>query len=101
MSKNKLPPLQEQGPKLDLSLAKDVSCDNCQNYTFDETYLMKHVSALVSPTQKEGFIPIPVFACASCGHINDAFLPPFMRSQKPEEATTTTATQTTKLDLMR
>ena len=100
MPKNKLPPLPEQGPKLDLSLAKDVQCDNCQNYTFDETYLMKHVSALVSPTQKEGFIPIPVFACASCGHVNDAFLPPFMRSNQEEQPATATAT-TTKLDLMR
>ena len=33
------------------------------------------MSALLSPHGKETMIPMQVFACAKCGHINDAFLP--------------------------
>ena len=68
---------QSQPPALniDLSSATDIKCDSCGNYTFEQVMLMKKVSALVSPTGKEGIIPIPVFACAACGYINDGFFP--------------------------
>jgi hypothetical protein len=36
---------------------------------------MRKLSALLSPTGQETMIPIPVFACAKCGHINKGFLP--------------------------
>ena len=80
-----------QQPKLnvDLSKAQDVVCDNCGNYTFQEVVLMKKVSALISPTGKEGIIPIPVFACNACGYINKQFLPFRMEEQEtPQEETT-------------
>ena len=35
----------------------------------------KRLSALVSPSGKEQLVPIPVFRCDDCGHINDEFLP--------------------------
>ena len=37
--------------------------------------MMSKLSALLSPAGKETMIPINVFACAKCGHINSAFLP--------------------------
>ena len=36
---------------------------------------MRKLSALLSPTGQEAMIPIQVFACAKCGHINKGFLP--------------------------
>ena len=33
------------------------------------------VSALVSPTGKETVLPIQLFACAHCNHINEDMLP--------------------------
>ena len=36
---------------------------------------MRKLSALLSPTGQETMIPIQVFACAKCGHINKGFLP--------------------------
>jgi hypothetical protein len=36
---------------------------------------MRKLSALLSPTGKPTMIPIQVFACAKCGHINKSFLP--------------------------
>lgn len=62
-------------PRIDLSEAKDVTCQNCGNYTFQEVSLMKRVSAIVSPTGKEAIVPIPTFACNACGFINKEFLP--------------------------
>lgn len=79
-----------QQPKLnvDLSKAPDVTCDNCGNYTFQEVVLMKKVSALVSPTGKDGIVPIPVFACNACGFINKQFLPFRMEEQETEQEET-------------
>lgn len=64
---------------VDLSMAKDVVCEGCGNYSFEQVVLMKRLSALMSPTGKEGIVPIPVFACNACGYINREFLPTMMR----------------------
>ena len=34
---------------------------------------MRKLSALLSPHGKETMMPVQVFACAKCGHINDDF----------------------------
>ena len=36
---------------------------------------MRKMSALLSPHGQETMIPMQVFACAKCGHINEDFLP--------------------------
>ena len=40
-----------------------------------EATMFKKLSALLSPTGKEQVVPIPVYRCDECGHINDGFLP--------------------------
>lgn len=67
--------MNQDRPRIDLTNAQDVTCDSCGNYTFQEVVLMKRISALISPTGKEGIAPIPVFACNACGNINKQFLP--------------------------
>lgn len=81
---NQQPPMN-----IDLSMAQDVTCENCGNYTFNEVVLMKRISALLSPTGKEAIVPIPTFACNACGFINKQFLPVKMAEQEttPEEPT--------------
>lgn len=64
---------------LDLSTATDIRCDKCGNYTFQEVALMKHFSALVSPSGQPLNAPLPTFACCACGHVNLGFLPPALR----------------------
>jgi len=61
--------------KLDMSDLKDIVCENCESKIFREATMFKKLSALLSPTGKEQVIPIPVFRCDDCGHINDGFLP--------------------------
>jgi len=62
------------GTHIDLSTAKDMMCEKCENSTFKNTTLIKTISELVSPSGKEMIIPIPVYACEKCGHVNPQFL---------------------------
>ena len=62
------------GIHIDMSLAKDLKCEKCENNTFKQTMLIKKISALTSPSGKEMIVPITVFGCESCGHVNEEFL---------------------------
>lgn len=82
------PPNTPPAPQLniDFSKATDVVCDRCGNATFQEVVLMKHLSAIVSPTGKAGNVPIPTFSCAACGWVNDGFLPPIVKRNAEESS---------------
>ena len=53
----------------------EVGCDECESTAFHPAFLLRKVSPLLSPTGKETIIPIQVFACDSCGHLNKEFMP--------------------------
>jgi predicted nucleic acid-binding Zn ribbon protein len=61
--------------KLDLNDLTDIVCENCEGKFFRQVSAFKKISPLVSPTGKEQIIPVPVFRCDECGHINKEFLP--------------------------
>ena len=52
-----------------------LECDECGSTTFRPAFLLRKVSAFMSPSGKETIVPIQVFACDSCGHVNEDFLP--------------------------
>jgi len=54
---------------------KDIVCKNCECKYFRPVHAFKRLSALISPTGKEQIVPVPVYRCDECGHINDEFLP--------------------------
>jgi len=60
--------------KVDISQTTVVCCDECKHDVFTPAIKMRKLSALLSPHGKETMIPMQVFACAKCGHINDDFL---------------------------
>jgi len=60
--------------KVDIKSAQDVECEECSNNQFVPVFLMKRVPALLSPTGKDTMIPIQVFKCDKCSHINELFL---------------------------
>ena len=62
--------LQQQ---LDMSKATPIKCDNCGNSTFKQTLIISKLSALLSPSGQETIIPMQVFACEKCGHVNKEF----------------------------
>ena len=66
---------QQQQMNVDFSQTTAEVCEECQNDTFQQVYRMRKLSALLSPTGTEAMVPIQIFACAKCGHINKGFLP--------------------------
>lgn len=61
-----------------------VECDKCGNDVFEEATKIRIVSKFVTFTDKDSMIPIPVFVCKSCGHINEQFIPDFMKTKIEE-----------------
>ena len=61
--------------QLDLTQTSAIQCDDCGKENFVIKFKLRRLSALVSPSGEEMIIPMQVFACASCGHINEEFLP--------------------------
>ncbi len=53
----------------------DIVCENCGSKFFRQVSAFKKLSALISPSGKEQVVPVPVFRCDECGHINKEFLP--------------------------
>ena len=64
---------EQPGLKVDLSQTTAVSCEACGHDVFVPAFKMRKMSALLSPHGKETMIPMQVFACAKCGHINEDF----------------------------
>ena len=66
---------QQPQMNIDFSQTTPEVCESCKNDTFQQVYQMRKLSALLSPSGQESMVPIQVFACAKCGHINKGFLP--------------------------
>ena len=62
--------MQEQ---IDISKTSAIKCDKCENQTFKQSLLLRKLSALVSPNGQETLVPVQVFACEKCGHVNSEF----------------------------
>ena len=58
---------------IDMSQTTSISCEKCENLTFKQTLLIRKMSALVSPNGQETLVPVQVFACEKCGHVNSEF----------------------------
>ena len=58
---------------VDLTHAKDITCEKCEGMGFRQAMMLKKLSPLMSPNGQEAIIPVGVFACESCGNINKEF----------------------------
>ncbi len=54
---------------LDVTKLPTMRCIRCGGFTFNDAYVIKKVSAIVSPSGKETAAPIQIFTCANCGTI--------------------------------
>lgn len=64
-------------PKLNISLDKTtpIVCEECGNSIFQEGVLLRKASKILIGAQQDALVPIPVFTCSKCGHVNAEFLP--------------------------
>ena len=69
MTVRPMKPLPKQQVKIDLSDADTMKCQKCGNSIFIQGYVIKKISAIVSPTGEEVIAPIQVFNCGNCGEM--------------------------------
>ena len=55
--------------QVDLREADTIKCDDCGNYLFITSHILKRLSAIVSPTGEEALIPVQVYSCGDCGKV--------------------------------
>ncbi len=69
------PPRQQPKPSIKFESTEPISCDECENEYFSPVFMIRKISALVSPNGQEGMMPVQLFQCNSCNHVNKKFLP--------------------------
>jgi hypothetical protein len=64
-------------PKLNINLsdAPYIECESCAGSVFEEKMMIKKVSKFMTGEAQDSIVPIPVIACAKCGHVNELFRP--------------------------
>ena len=65
---------QQAQVKVDLKEAQTIRCKSCDNYLWIQAFVLKKISALVSPSGQEGSVPVQVFSCGNCGQVAEGFL---------------------------
>ena len=78
MAKRKNRPQTGQQPQtevsVDLSKADTIKCDDCGNYLFIQSNVIKRISAIMSPTGQEAIVPVQVYSCGNCGKVPKMFV---------------------------
>jgi len=60
--------------QVDLAEQETLKCDKCENYLFITSFVLKRISALVSPSGQEGIVPVQVYSCGNCGAVPEKLL---------------------------
>ncbi len=69
MSMKPRKPLPKAQVKVDLTDAETMTCMKCDNKIFIQGYVIKKISAIISPTGQEVIAPVQVFNCGNCGEL--------------------------------
>ena len=77
-------PRKQQQVQVDLKQADTIKCSSCNNYLYIQSFVLKKLSALVSPTGQETMIPVQVFSCGNCGKIAEGMLDENEEEKKSE-----------------
>jgi len=65
----------QQELNVDYNQTLPVTCDECGHAYFEQVVILRKASGFLTGTGQPSYIPIPVFACKSCGHVNTEFQP--------------------------
>lgn len=60
--------------QVDLREADTIKCDDCGNYLFITSFILKRLSAIVSPSGEEALVPVQVYSCGDCGKVPNKLL---------------------------
>tara|TARA_Y100000310_G_scaffold48229_1_gene44733 strand:- start:301 stop:585 length:285 start_codon:yes stop_codon:yes gene_type:complete len=67
-------PLPQAQPQFDLTTAETMKCEQCGSTLFKTAFVIKRVSAIVSPTGQEAIVPVQVYSCDGCSKVPSIFL---------------------------
>lgn len=73
---------QPQQPKIDLSQAKEITCQNCNGSIFINGNKFLKVPKIAAGTPQDVLIPVEVFLCGDCGEICQELLPKEFKTEK-------------------
>lgn len=73
-------------PRINLTIdqTQPVECEKCSGTFFQEALHIRKASGLLTGTGQTSYMPIPVFACKACGHVNTEFLPKELKNLSTE-----------------
>lgn len=63
----------QQQINISLDQTTNVTCNECENLYFTQQLRLQKVSGLLTGQAQPSYMPVPVFACAKCGHVNSEF----------------------------
>lgn len=70
----------QQNVNLDISQTTPVLCEECNGTFFEQALVIRQASGFLTGTGKPTYVPIPVFSCKECGHVNSEFQPKEIQS---------------------
>ena len=68
-------------PSFTLKDTEAVKCELCGGEVFDQGVMLRRVSPILTGNGKPGIVPVPVFICSKCGHVNKEFIPQELQSE--------------------
>ena len=71
--------------QIDLSKTTPIQCVNCEGQLFHEALILRKESRFVSGLPFDRTVPIPVFACMSCGRVVEETVPEQLKDSIKEE----------------
>ena len=74
MAKRKPPQSSQTEVQVDLKKAETIKCDDCGNYLFITSHVIKRISPIMSPTGQEALVPVQVYSCGNCGKVPKMFI---------------------------
>jgi len=76
---------QEQiNMNITLDKTSGVACDECSGEVFTDGVMLRKASRFITGTTQDALIPIQVFTCVKCGHVNEEFLPSQLRNKSED-----------------
>ena len=74
MAKRKVPQQPQSEVQVDLKKAETIKCDDCGNYLFITSHVIKRISPIMSPTGQEALVSVQVYSCGNCGKVPKMFI---------------------------
>lgn len=63
----------QQQINIGLEQTTNVACNECGHLYFVQQLRIQKVPGLLTGQSQPSYMPVPVFACSKCGHVNAEF----------------------------